>query len=555
MTGRAIELFAGYGGLALAVEDAFDVETVAMSEIEPAVVEILGHRFPDAASLGDVTRVDWHRVNRMFGPVDILAGGFPCQSVSAAGARAGIAEGTRSGLWYQFARAISILRPQLVVIENVRGLLSAKAARPGAEPVDVDPLLEALGENDDAETEADQPGDDLGLEDEDLGEDGGAGPVLLRALGAVLGDLADLGYDAVWQGVRASDVGAPHGRFRVFILAWPAADAEDRIEPGQPSGDGDGGHRSPGALVGSRIGAGGRTLDRGTAAGVRVAGRVEGPVPAADADPDGLGPVRAGGSRGRGPGSADRGVVAADAPGDRWDEGRPEPAGLVGGPDAPVGGDALADPDDAGCGEHRRPVAVREEHAAAERCRAATAPDPDGEQPERGRGPGFLGGAAATEPREGDQRERAGDTSRGSGPATADPDSDGLPRLRGGQPFGRHVDGRRGPDRPGPATEPASCGCAAWGQYAPAIHRWELILGRPAPAPTEPGKNGPRLSPRAVEFMMGLPAGWVCDVAGVTRNDKLKALGNGVVRQQATAALRRLSTFHPSARHRMPSAV
>lgn len=75
-----------------------------------------------------------------------------------------------------------------------------------------------------------------------------------------------------------------------------------------------------------------------------------------------------------------------------------------------------------------------------------------------------------------------------------------------------------------------------WGQYAPAIARWEVILGRPAPAPTETTMKGARrLSPRFVEHMMGLPAGWVTD-RGLSRPDQLKCLGNGVVPQQAAAA-------------------
>ena len=79
----------------------------------------------------------------------------------------------------------------------------------------------------------------------------------------------------------------------------------------------------------------------------------------------------------------------------------------------------------------------------------------------------------------------------------------------------------------------------AWGIYGPAIARWERVTGRPAPAPTEPGRSGaPRLSPAFVEWMMGLPAGWVTDPAiGISRNDQLKALGNGVVPQQAALAL------------------
>lgn len=78
-----------------------------------------------------------------------------------------------------------------------------------------------------------------------------------------------------------------------------------------------------------------------------------------------------------------------------------------------------------------------------------------------------------------------------------------------------------------------------WGQYAPAIARHERFTGRPAPAPTATSpKGGQRLSPAFVEWMMGLPAGWVTDAPGLTRSEALKALGNGVVPQQAAHALR-----------------
>jgi DNA (cytosine-5)-methyltransferase 1 len=81
--------------------------------------------------------------------------------------------------------------------------------------------------------------------------------------------------------------------------------------------------------------------------------------------------------------------------------------------------------------------------------------------------------------------------------------------------------------------------CVAWGDYGPAIARWERVIGRPAPAPTETGRTGnPRLAPRFVEWMMGLPDGWVTDPAiGISRNEALRALGNGVVPQQAALAL------------------
>jgi DNA (cytosine-5)-methyltransferase 1 len=79
---------------------------------------------------------------------------------------------------------------------------------------------------------------------------------------------------------------------------------------------------------------------------------------------------------------------------------------------------------------------------------------------------------------------------------------------------------------------------ASWGKYAAAIQRWENVTG-PAPSPTEPNKNGnPRLSAAFSEWLMGWPAGWVTDVPGISRNDQLRIIGNGVVPQQAVAALR-----------------
>lgn len=76
-----------------------------------------------------------------------------------------------------------------------------------------------------------------------------------------------------------------------------------------------------------------------------------------------------------------------------------------------------------------------------------------------------------------------------------------------------------------------------WGKYAPAIARWEAVIEREAPPPTESGRSGMRLSPRFVEWMQGLPEGWVCDVPGLSRNQQLELLGNGVVPQQAVLAM------------------
>lgn len=180
-------LFSGYGGLDLAVMNVTGAEVAWHCEWEDAPSQILDKHFPGIPNYKDVTKVDFTQVE----PVDILTGGFPCQDLSLAGKRAGLKHGTRSGLWSEFARAIEELKPRLVVIENVRGLLSAAASNP-----DVESCPFCMG-------------------------DFGDGEPTMRALGAVLADLADLRYDAKWTGIRAADAGAPHSRFRIFITAYP----------------------------------------------------------------------------------------------------------------------------------------------------------------------------------------------------------------------------------------------------------------------------------------------------------------------------------------------
>ena len=188
-------LFSGYGGLDLAVSKVLGAEVAWHCEWEDAPSKVLEAHFPGVPNYRDVSKVDWDSVE----PVDILTGGFPCQDLSLAGKRAGMQEGTRSGLWSEFYKAITILKPKMVVIENVRGLLSAKA----------------------------DSGMEYGTEIMEQAERG----TVLRALGAVLGDLADIGYDAKWTGVRASDAGAPHQRFRVFITACPSGGGQSLPTP------------------------------------------------------------------------------------------------------------------------------------------------------------------------------------------------------------------------------------------------------------------------------------------------------------------------------------
>lgn len=122
---RVGSLFSGYGGLDLAVEYATGGETIWFSEINAPSIRVFARHWPGIPNLGDITSVDWATVP----PVDVLIGGFPCQDVSTVGKGAGLAPGTRSGLWSHMAAAIDALQPELVVIENVRGLLSAPAIR------------------------------------------------------------------------------------------------------------------------------------------------------------------------------------------------------------------------------------------------------------------------------------------------------------------------------------------------------------------------------------------------------------------------------------------
>ncbi|WP_166998402.1 DNA cytosine methyltransferase [Paramicrobacterium fandaimingii] len=201
---RIGSLFSGYGGLDLAVEHVTAGETVWFSELNDPVARIFAHHWPEAPNLGDITTVDWNKV----APVDVLCGGFPCQDISTVGKQAGLAPGTRSGLWSHMAEAIDVLHPRQVVIENVRGLLSAHAIRPQMQGA-------TSHERNSATPSPATPGD-LESATWGLGDDA-TRP--LRALGAVLGDLADLRYDTKWVGLPASAVGAPHHRFRVFILA------------------------------------------------------------------------------------------------------------------------------------------------------------------------------------------------------------------------------------------------------------------------------------------------------------------------------------------------
>lgn len=160
-------LFSGIGGLDLGFERA-GLRCVFQVEKDEFCRKVLRKHWPDVHQWDDVTTFTGESFERP----DVIAGGFPCQDLSLAGRRGGL-EGERSGLWWEFARIIRVLRPRYVVIENVPGI---------AIPV---------------------------------------APGRPAPLGCVLGDLSSLGFDAEWSTVSACALGAPHMRRRLFIIAYP----------------------------------------------------------------------------------------------------------------------------------------------------------------------------------------------------------------------------------------------------------------------------------------------------------------------------------------------
>lgn len=326
---RIASLCSGYGGLDLAVADFFDADVAWHCEYDAAPSKILAHHWPAIPNHHNVRDLALRMAlgdTSIDQNIDILTAGYPCQPFSAAGRRQGTNDDRH--LWPWIREAIRLLRPKFVVLENVAGHRS-------------------------------------------LGFD------------RVLGDLAEDGYDAAWTSIRASDVGAPHHRERLFILAYPA-------------------------------GNGGLT----EVLGVFL------PTPRVS-DSNGVG------------------------------------VHGTGGLDLRTAIDLL--------------------------------PTPQASD-------GTSGGASHP-----DKRVKEG----GHGMSIRD-----YALL---------------------AEEPSR-----WGKYEAAIQRWERLT-RPAPPPTEPNRNGkPRLNAAFAQWMMGLPDGWVTDVPDLTRADQLKAVGNGVVPQQAFSALGRL---------------
>lgn len=152
---KVLDLFSGIRAFSLGLERA-GMETVGFCEIDPFCRAVLAKNYPSIECHHDIATL-----NPKQGSADVICGGFPCQDISLAGKRAGLS-GSRSGLYRQMLRAIRLVRSKYALMENVAALLNF-------------------------------------------------------GMGFVLADMATDGLDAEWDCISAGDIGAPHGRDRVWI--------------------------------------------------------------------------------------------------------------------------------------------------------------------------------------------------------------------------------------------------------------------------------------------------------------------------------------------------
>lgn len=162
---RVLDLFSGIGGFSLGLERTGGFETVAFCEIEEFPRRVLKKHWPEVPFYHDVRTLTADILARDGIAVDVITGGFPCQGISIAGKGLGLAD-PRSGLWGDTFRLIGELEPEFALLENSAELLG-------------------------------------------------------RGLGDILGDLASIRYDAEWHCIPAGNIGAPHERDRIWIIAYP----------------------------------------------------------------------------------------------------------------------------------------------------------------------------------------------------------------------------------------------------------------------------------------------------------------------------------------------
>lgn len=192
---KHFDLFSGYGGFSLALKNIYDnnrldlqkqetenlhrdnsnteeqplwgsdgVQTIGFSEIDKYASAVLKYHWPNIKNYGDITKINWSEVPDF----DLLTGGSPCQDLSIAGKRRGL-EGARSGLFYEYMRAVKEKRPKYFIWENVKGALSSNKGFDFA---------------------------------------------------AVLNEMAEAGYSLWWQVLNAKDFGVPQNRERIFVIGF-----------------------------------------------------------------------------------------------------------------------------------------------------------------------------------------------------------------------------------------------------------------------------------------------------------------------------------------------
>jgi DNA (cytosine-5)-methyltransferase 1 len=341
------------------------------SEIDKPACKVLQTHYPNVPNLGDITKVDWAHVE----PVDVITGGYPCQPFSHAGLRKG--KNDERHLWPYVRDAIDALRPRYAILENVSGHLT------------------------------------LGF-------------------GDVLADLATIGFNAEWGIIRASDVGAPHGRKRLFIIAYPN-NASRKLSFGKMG--------LPNFI--------GRNVAYPDSQGLQGS-----PSRSGETQTKRHGHFEQGTSSSTNSDSASSETLNNGRPRDGF-EGRLQPM------------------------ERNGSIAADTEHN------------------------GFI-------------------------------TSEGRRGIRARSAQGRGIESA-GNERQSEGSSSSQL-VTDWGKYAPAIERWERVIGRPAPSPTIWHKDRQRLNPVFVEWMMGLDEGHVTG-HGLSAAQELKMLGNGVVPLQARAAI------------------
>ena len=176
---KFVSFFAGIGGIDLGLERAGHT-CVGQVEIDDYCLRVLAKHWPDTWRYHDITKLKAEEIPE----AELWTAGFPCQDISNAGKRAGI-RGSRSGLFFDWMRAVRVVRPKHMLLENVAALLH-------------------------------------------------------RGMGEVCGELAESGYDTEWDCIPAAAVGAPHIRNRIFILAYPKGGREpqQQTSDARPEGRG-----------------------------------------------------------------------------------------------------------------------------------------------------------------------------------------------------------------------------------------------------------------------------------------------------------------------------